>query len=556
MHQQSSYDYIIIGAGSAGCVIANRLSEMPGVSVLIIDAGGSDKSFLFRRPGALAIVYQVPELKERSDWGYRTTPQPHMDMREMPWTRGKVLGGCSSVNGMLYVRGHRDNYDQWRDMGNPGWGYEDVLPYFKKSEGHEDGDSEFHGADGPLKVTHQQGTSVISEAFNEAVSQVCDVPIVDDFNGPRQEGAGFYQMTCADRKRSSTSVAFLYPAAQRGGLEIVSQATVSRVVIENQRAVGVEYTGPGGETFCARADREVILSAGAIGSPQIMMLSGVGPADHLREHGIKVVEDLPGVGQNLHDHLMVPIRYHATKDSGHTSTALHFIAGMMKDFFLNEGWYGKTFLEGGAFVKSSPLQPRPDIQFLTIPWAYPEPNDDGPEKPVIATTHSFTVLPGVIYPKSRGAITLQSSDPMVHPLIDPHYFENDDDLKTLLKGVELTRAFAKTAPLNQYLKSEAVPGEHVTSEAGLRAHIRLFAKTIYHPVGTCKMGPDASAVVDHELRVHGIEGLRIADASIMPTITGGNTNAPSIMIGEKAADMIQRAASQGDLPSAAPRRAG
>ena len=539
MHELPSYDYIVIGAGSAGCVIANRLSERRGTRILVIDAGGSDKSFLFRRPGALAIVYQVPELKERSDWGYRTTPQPHLDNREMPWTRGKVLGGCSSVNGMLYVRGHRDNYDSWRDAGNPGWGYDDVLPYFKKSESHEDGETDFHGGTGPLQVTRQEGISVVSDAFNESVSEVCKVPIIDDFNGAEQEGASVYQMTCADRKRCSTSVAFLYPAMERGGVEVVSEATVCKVVIENNRAVGVEYIDRNGEVQIARTDGEVILAAGAIGSPQILMLSGVGPADHLRDKNIEVVHDLPGVGKNLHDHLMVPIRYHATRDSGHTSTALHFIGGMLKDLLLNEGWYGKTFLEGGAFVKSSSDQPRPDIQFLCIPWAYPEPNDDGPEKPVIATTHSFTVLPGLIYPKSRGELTLQSNNPLAHPLMDPHYLENDEDMKILLEGINITRNLANTEPFKRYLTGEAVPGEHVCTEEELRAHVRLFAKTIYHPVGTCKMGTDPLAVVDPELRVHGISGLRVADASIMPSITGGNTNAPTIMIAEKAADMIQ-----------------
>lgn len=543
MHQKNSYDYIIVGAGSAGCVIANRLAELQGVRILVVEAGGSDKSFLFRRPGALAIVYQVPELKERSDWGYRTAPQPFMDNRQMPWTRGKVLGGCSSVNGMLYVRGHKDNYDGWRDLGNPGWGYDDVLPYFKKSEGHEDGESHYHGGAGPLHVSHQNGISVVSDAFNQAVSQVCNVPIIDDFNGSRQEGAGVYQMTCANRKRSSTSVAFLYPATQTGRVEIISEAMVKRIVVRDGRATGIEYFDKSGNLYTAYADQEIVLSAGAIGSPQIMMLSGLGPAKHLSAKGIPVVEDIPGVGQNLHDHLMVPIRYHATKDTGHTSTALHFITGMMKDFLLNEGWFGKTFLEGGAFVKSSPDKPRPDIQYLCIPWAYPEPNDDGPEKPVIATTHSFTVLPGLIYPKSRGEITLRSSNPLDHPIMDPHYFENDDDMKILLKGIELTRQFAQTEPFSKFLKSEAVPGEHVTTEEGLRAHIRLFAKTIYHPVGTCKMGVDEMAVVDPQLRVHGIEGLRIADASIMPNITGGNTNAPSIMIGEKAADLLKGSSS-------------
>jgi choline dehydrogenase len=356
------YDYIVIGAGSAGCVIANRLGENPDARVLILEAGGPDNSYLYRRPGALAIVYQVPKLKKRVDWGYRTTPQPFMDNRKMPWTRGKVLGGCSTVNGMLYLRGHRDNYDEWRDMGNPGWGYDDVLPYFKKSECHEDGQSEFHGADGPLQVTHQAGRSTVSEAFRESIANVCSVPAQGDFNGSNQETAGDYHMTCAHRQRYSTAYAFLHPAMARGNVRGITNALVTGLIVEGKQAVGVRYIVDG-QAHEAYADAEVILSAGAINSPQVLMLSGIGPADHLRSKGIDVVHDLPGVGGNLHDHLFAPVRFNTTRDTGHTSTATHFIGGMMKDFFFKRGWFGKTFLETGAFVKSSPDQPRPDIQF-------------------------------------------------------------------------------------------------------------------------------------------------------------------------------------------------
>jgi choline dehydrogenase-like flavoprotein len=532
-----TYDYVVIGAGSSGCVIASRLSADPNVKVLVIDAGGSDDSALFRRPGMLALIYQVPKLKEKSDWGYKTVPQKHMNGREMPWTRSKITGGCSSVNGMLYIRGHRDNYDGWRDSGCEGWGYADVLPYFKRSEGHEDGDSEFHGGKGPLQVTRQQDISVVSRAFVDATAKVCGVPVQDDFNGANQECASTYQMTCANRRRSSTSVAFLYPAMERKNLELVRQAMVTKIGIERGRARSVSFVKDGVEETVF-AEAEIIVSAGVIGSPQILMLSGIGPADQLRALGIDVKSDLAGVGRNLHDHLMAPLRFHATKETGHTSTPMHFIGGMLNDFLFNKGWIGKTFLEGGAFVKSDPSQPRPDIQFHSIPWAYPEPNDDGPEDPVICKKPSFTILPGLIYPRSRGELRLRSANPEDKPLIDPHYLEDPYDMQVLVTGIRLAREIANSEPLQGYLRGEATPGPEVKSDDDLRAAVRLYAKTIYHPVGTCKMGVGADAVVDPRLKVRGIEGLRVADASIMPSIVGGNTNAPSIMIGEKAADLI------------------
>ena len=533
------WDYIVIGSGSSGGVIATRLAEDPTLRVLVLEAGGTDQKYFYKRPGGLALVYQVPQLKQAADWGYKTVPLKAMDNREMPYTRGRIVGGCSTVNGMLYVRGHRDNYDQWAsEFGCEGWSYDEVLPLFKRSEGHEEGSSDFHGGSGPLQVSRQQDCSVVSDAWVEAASTVCAAPMLSDFNGAEQHGVGTYQQTCANRRRSSVSVAFLNPALERcANLELRINALVSKLVIERGRVTGVRYV-QGGEEHVVYADREVILSAGAIGSPQILMLSGIGPAAHLREHGIEVVHDLPGVGENLHDHLYVPLRYHATADTGHTSTAPHFLWGMFRDFAFNKGWFGKTFLEGGGFVKTDASKVRPDLQFLTIPWAYPEPNDDVMDQGTIAKSHSFTVMPILLYPESRGSVRLRSAEPGAAPAIDPAYLVDDADMKVLLRGIEYSREIAATDPVAKYFKGEAFPGPQAKSEKALRAHIRLAAKTVYHPVGSCKMGVDELSVVDPTLKVRGLEGLRIADASIMPRIVGGNTNAPSIMIGERAADLI------------------
>ena len=532
-------DYVVIGSGSAGSVIAARLSEDPQVSVLVLEAGGMDDKYFYRRPGALGLVYQIPQLKKSADWGYKTVPLSGMDNREMPYTRGRIVGGCSTVNGMLYVRGHRDNYDRWVELGCEGWGWDDLLPLFKRSEGHEDGPTDAHGGDGPLQVTRQQGCSPVSDAWVEAASRVTGAPVVSDFNGGDNEGLGTYHQTCANRRRSSASVAFLHPALlERGNLQLRVGCLVSSLIIEDGRCTGVRYMQDG-EAKEVRVRSEVVLSAGAIGSPQILQLSGIGHPDHLKAVGIDTVHALPGVGENLHDHLYVPLRFNATQDTGHTSTAPHFLWGMFRDYFFDTGWFGKTFLEGGGFVKTTADQPRANLQYLTIPWAYPEPNDDIMEDGVISKTPSFTVMPILLYPKSRGSVRLRSSDPAAHPLIDPAYLVEDEDMELLLHGVKQSREIALSEPVRKFLPSEAFPGPAVQTDDQLRAHIRLAGKTVYHPVGSGKMGHDDLAVVDPQLRVHGISGLRIADASIMPEIVGGNTNAPTICIGEKASDLIR-----------------
>jgi len=530
----ASYDYIVLGAGSAGCVVAARLSEDSSRRVLNLEAGGSDDSVFYRTPGMVGLVFEIPKLRARSDWGYKTVPQQGLGGRELRYTRGRILGGCSSINGMMYVRGHRQNYDDW-GKANPGWSYNDVLPHFRHSEAHEDGPSEFHGGEGPLAVTRQREISPVSDAFVQAVSRNCNVPVLDDFNGASQEGAGYYHQNVVRRKRASTSAAFLRPALGRPSLELITKAFVSHIIIEGGRAVGVEYRR-NGETKRVYADGEVICSLGAVGSPQVLMLSGVGPAEHLRANGIQVVQDMP-VGENLHDQFYVPMRFYA-KDAGHRSHAPHFIAGMFQEFVLGRGWMGDTFIDAGAFVKTRPEESLPDLQFFLAPWAYPEPNDDVPKvRP--DSTPSCTLLPTPLYPKSRGTVRLHSNNPDDKPLIDPAYLFEREDVETILRGYRLAREIAATPPLAGMLQGEAAPGADHISDESLITEIRLRSHTVYHPVGTCRMAPGDDGVVDHQLRVKGIDGLRVADASIMPSIIGGNTNAPCIMIGEKCADMIR-----------------
>jgi len=526
------HDYVIVGAGSAGCVLAARLSEDPATRVLLVEAGGSDESLWIRAPGLYFALW-----RSKFDWAFSTEPQRHVDGRRMYWPRGKVLGGSSSLNASLYVRGHRDDYDHWRDLGNRGWGWDEVLPYFKRSEHHVRGASEHHGADGALCVQDMHGVNPVSLAFATALAARTGVPFVDDFNRGNSEGAGIYQIACRDRVRCNTSTAFLRPALARKNLEVVTNAHVTGLQTSSSRVTGVRYKVGNAERL-AEAKREVVLSAGAIGSPHILLLSGIGPAQQLKEHGIPLLLDLAGVGQNLQDHLLTTVSYELTEPAT-PIVSLPNLLRWLAQFSLNKsGPLGRSPVESGGFVKTRPELRHPNLQFHFVPYPTDEPNTD--EKRKLPNARAFTILPSLIYPKSTGEIRLKSSDPLAAPAIDPNYLSAREDLELLIEGVRLSREIADTAPLSRYRGRELRPGAVNTSDEQIAGDIRLRLSTIFHPVGTCKMGNDAMAVVDPELRVRGIEGLRVVDASIMPMIVGGNTNAPTIMIAEKAAEMMKR----------------
>ncbi len=534
----AEYDYVVIGAGSAGAIVASRLSEDPNVTVLLLEAGRSDRTTLIRKPGMISLVQQIKQLKEKFDWGFTTVPQSHLNDRRIPYTRGKVVGGSSSVNGMLYLRGNKANYDGWAGSGCEGWSFDDVLPFYKRLENHEAGETEYHGAGGPIHITRhpEEQLSPVSRAFMRATSAVCGIPVLDDFNAENQNCASTYHMSASHGVRSSTAEGYIMPSLERTNFHLEIHAHVRRIVVDKGRATGVEYD-QNGNVSTVNAAREVILSAGAIGSPQILMLSGIGSAEHLRERDIEVCHDLPGVGKNLHDHLFVPLVYRAPT-SLHRGTPFHFFGGMIKEYTVGNGWFGRTVFEAGAFIKTRDQEPIPNLQVHTLPWGYPDPNQDGPERPHVDTGNCLCVMPTLIYPKSRGEILLTSSDPHAAPHIDPHFLEAPEDHQVLLDGIRKCREICEHPELAEHLREELTPGATRASDEELTAEIKLRATTVYHPVGTCKMGVDPMSVVDPRLKVRGLEGLRVADASIMPQITGGNTNAPSMMIGERAAALI------------------
>lgn len=525
----TEFDYIIVGAGSAGCVLANRLTADPNVKVLLLEAGGKDNSILIRMPAGVGTLISQ---KTPHNWWFETEGQSHLKNRKLYWPRGKVLGGSSSINGMIYIRGHARDYDQWRQLGLEGWSFADVLPYFKRSEANENGGDQFHGGDGPLHVSNGRSEVPLFKTFIEAGKQAGH-PHTDDFNGFQQEGFGPYQLTVKDGERWSAAAAYLRPVLARPNLTVEVNAHTTRVTFEGKRATGVEYLQKG-QLHQVRAAREVILSGGAVNTPQLLLLSGIGAADYLKRWDLNVVADLPGVGENLQDHLDVTVQYECTQPITFytfTKPLKQLQTGMQYTFF-KAGAGRQQGLEAGSFLKSRQGLEMPDLQMHFVAALM---IDHGRVK---ADRHGFMAHICQLRPESKGFIALRSLNPADAPLIQPNYMATENDRRSLREGVKLARDVFRQKAFEPYRGAELMPGESVTSDEGIDDYIRRTAETIYHPVGTAKMGTDKHSVVDACLKVHGIQGLRVVDASVMPTLVGGNTNAPTIMIAEKAADLI------------------
>ncbi|VTV14573.1 Choline dehydrogenase [Variovorax sp. WDL1] len=539
MPVEEEFDYIVVGAGSAGCVLAGRLSEDPATRVLLLEAGPADNSLWIHLP----ICYGKTMWSSTYNWRFETDPDPNMNGRRIYWPRGKTLGGSSSINGLIYIRGQREDYDHWAALGNPGWGYDDVLPYFIKSEGNQRGADAFHGADGPLKVSDIGAKHELIEAFIEGAQQIGPLSVkrTGDFNGAEQAGAGYYQLTTHQGWRCSTAKAYLGPAKGRSNLRIATEALATGLVFEGRRAVGVRYT-QGGAAKTARCRAEVLLSAGAIQSPQLLQLSGIGPRALLEQRGVPLVHELPGVGENLQDHLQIRLGYECTKPITTNDQLNSWIgqARMGLEWLMHRsGPLAVGINQGGCFMRAQtdangqPVADTPDIQFHVATLSA----DMAGGK--VHPWSGFTLSICQLRPESRGHIRIRSRDPAEPPEMQPNYLATERDRATAVAGVKAARAIAASPAMRPYVRREVKPGPDAKSDADLLEFCRNNGATIFHPSGTCRMGSDRMAVVDARLRVHGVGGLRVVDCSVMPTLVSGNTNAPAVMMAEKAVDLIR-----------------
>ena len=520
-------DFIVIGAGSAGCTIAARLSEDPATKVLLLEAGGEDTNRWIHIPLGFGKTFADPSV----NWCYET--EADASGRKVFWPRGKVLGGSSSINGMVYIRGQAEDFDHWRQLGNTGWSFDDVLPYFKRAEHQVRGRDEFHGTGGPLCVSDVE-THPIAEAFIDA-AMALGFERNDDFNGARQDGVGYHQTTTRDGKRCSTAVGYLKPARQRGNLAIATNALSEKIVLDGKRAVAVQYR-QNGMLQTARARREIILCGGAINSPQLLMLSGIGPAMHLSDHGVAVVHDLPGVGQNLQDHYSASIKVKAALPVTVNDVMLSNFKKLkvgIQYYTRRTGVLAMISSQAALFAKTRPELATPDIKCSISPFSADRPQDG------LHKFSGFTMIAYQLRPESRGEIRLKSNNPADAPAMIPNYLTDPIDQQTIVAGLKLSREVLRQPALAKFIAEEFQPGPAIRSDADLLAYARQRGGTVYHPTSTCTMGTGPMTVVDPELRVHGIEGLRVADASVMPTVISGNTNAATIMIGEKLADMVR-----------------
>ena len=529
MPQTNEFDYIIVGAGSAGCVLANRLSASGRMSVLLLEAGGEDDDRWIHIPLGYGKHFTNPKV----NWLFKSEPDEKTGSRAILQPRGKVLGGSSSINGTVYVRGQHEDYDEWRDLGNPGWGYADVLPYFRKAEDNQRWSNEYHGVGGPLAVSDPADTHPLCEAFFEA-AEACGYPRNPDVNGATQTGFGYNQVTQRKGRRCSTAVGYLRPARSRSNLSVETNTHATRILFSGKRATGVEFLQRGTRQT-AHARGEVILSAGAFGSPQLMMLSGLGPAAHLQKHGIVVVADMPGVGANLQDHYNGRLVF----ESSETFTLNDVVASPLRKlreglryYLMRRGFLTMAASNATGFVSTETGVSRPDVQIGLVLYSTDKFGD------TLHPFSGFTVLVRLLRPESRGTVSLKSADPLADPEIRPNYLSSRKDCDVLVAGMKVARRMVEAEPMRRYAARDHEPDHAFTTDDEWLQYLRARGGISFHPVGTCRMGSDAASVVDPRLRVRGIEGLRVVDASIMPTLVSGNTNAPTIMIGEKGAELI------------------